>query len=508
MKKNKKLFFFFLFFLLFHFSVFGFNQKIDEILDQSSHQDRLIESYIKEIQSELREEKKQNIKDLFQEDYKKNEETIKKENILENKTKKIPAEYIFSNNELSIPQNDLVRFFIEYYTTVGREYLVRSFKRMEFYYPMVSKYIKEIGLPKDIAALAIIESGYLPRAISQKGALGIWQLMPLTAKIYGLKINDYIDERSDFEKSTQAALLFLKSLSETFNKNWDLIIASYNGGGGYINEQIRKQKDTNFWTLCKTSGFKNETLEFVPRFYAVLTILKNPQKYGFETPQLSEEIPWDKIIMPENLSFDYISKYTGIPVETLEELNPHLKQNMAIKDSFLYIPRNMGDMVFDKLKIALKHQNTNHYQTVQYQNKNQQTSSQKNQNKKEYRKYIIQRGDTIFRIAQTYRVPVEELKSINKLKNNTIHTGQTLLVPVYIAVAAQQNKNQPQNNIQNNKKIKKKNNVIAYTVKKGDTIYSLSKKFGVSIKMLISYNKISEKNLVAGKVLLIPHEES
>lgn len=101
------------------------------------------------------------------------------------------------------------------------------------------------------------------------------------------KINGIVDERMDVEKSTRAALLFLKSLAETFNNNWDLVIASYNGGGGYISSQIRSQKESNFWKICQISGFKNETLEFVPRFYAVLHILKNPEKYNLQAPNLS-----------------------------------------------------------------------------------------------------------------------------------------------------------------------------------------------------------------------------
>lgn len=143
---------------------------LEDLLDDTPKEEKIIEHYIKETSQTIFEE--ENVRD----------------SIFNHLAKKEKGIFLGQEEGICVPQHDLINFFIQYYTTVGRPYLTRSIKQMEIYYPIVEKYIKEIDLPRELAVLGIIESGYNPQALSHKGAMGIWQLMPLTAKIYGLKL--------------------------------------------------------------------------------------------------------------------------------------------------------------------------------------------------------------------------------------------------------------------------------------------------------------------------------
>lgn len=177
--------------------------------------------------------------------------------------------------KLRVVENDHVDYFVKLYTGKQKEVLMGALKRMQFYWPTVLKYAKKYKLPLELAILGIIESEYNPKARSNKGALGIWQLMPRTARILGLKSR----ERTNVEKSTKAAFCFLRGLTLRYHGNWPFVFAAYNSGGTYIHKMIRIHKMWDFWKLYRIPGFKKETYHYVPKFYAILYILKNEDKY-------------------------------------------------------------------------------------------------------------------------------------------------------------------------------------------------------------------------------------
>lgn len=548
--KKKPLFFLFTVLFFAGFSLYGQVPALDEILDETPQEKKLIQHYVRETSLEIaaeKEEKRENLLKLLAEE--------KKQGV-----------FLSHEKGITVPEHDLIQFFVQYYTTVGRPFLLRSLRQMELYYPLVEKNVTELGLPRELAVLGIIESGYTPEALSHKGAMGIWQLMPLTAKIYGLKINGLVDERMDVEKSTRAALLFLKSLSETFNGNWDLVIASYNGGGGYISSQIRNQKESDFWKLCKISGFKSETLEFVPRFYAVLHILQNPEKYDIQAPNLSKPLTFESFTTSKTMELEDVSKLTGIPDYLLEELNPHLKKGVTLPSVSLFVPRNMGKMVAERMDryrgvsvvqgseegsrktavlsrpvenpsrrislhrvkksetlfgIARKYESTveaikklNRLKntriavgmklrvpvsvkpsTVAFQAESQKKLSRSGVKKVEVQKvspktvfYRVQKGDTLFQIAERYRVKVTDLRKWNRME------GESVIIPGQRIKIQQPSGASP---------------MVTYRVQKGDTLYSLSKKFRTPVQTILSYNDLkSEKSLWVGKVIRIPERES
>lgn len=537
--------------------------KFNDILDDKSNQDKIIDNYIKDIKRELspNQQEKEIISDKILSGSNIEIKSIQVESL--NIEDQDESNRIRNFNKIEPVDNEMVKFFVQYYTTAGREYLIRSLERMETYYPVVEKYLKKYGLPLEVSLLIIVESGYMPKALSTKGALGLWQLMPLTAKIYGLKINQYVDERMDVEKSSFAATRYIRDLIETFNGNWELVLASYNGGGGYINSQIRKQKENDFWKLCKASGFKSETLEYVPRFYALLNILKNPEKYDIKAPFLSSKTSFETIVNAKNLSFKSISEYTGVLENTLRELNPHFKEDIALKNCNLFVPSSMSNLVAGRLNRNVREERI----AIRFagQNDNEVTYSNKPKKKQTANvyKHIVQSKETLSQIAKRYHTTAYKIKKYNNVKK--INKGMVLMIPVYqssyssqvkknsaglsvntsnynkskvtvhkvksgdtlMSIARKYNLNVQDIRQMNNIKgdvIKKgqmiqvrsaggasssgtKKSIVSYRVKKGDTLYSLSKRFNIEIARLVSYNKIGSNQLVTGKTILIPRKE-
>jgi membrane-bound lytic murein transglycosylase D len=157
-------------------------------------------------------------------------------------------------------------------------------ERLKHYYPLFMKNAVKHNLPLEIAALGIVESRLKTSALSHKGALGIWQLMPRTAEVLGLEVSSLSDERTNAAKSTDAAFRHIRNLYEYFRGDWSLTLASYNAGISYVARTAKKYGIQDFWDFYKIPEFKKETLHYVPRIYAVAHILRNPKKYGISSP--------------------------------------------------------------------------------------------------------------------------------------------------------------------------------------------------------------------------------
>ncbi len=464
--------------------------SLDDLLNESSKEDQIIDSYIDETRKELVEEKipakvvsKKNDKVV---------EFIKKDSVDGKETLK-------EFNSIKPVDNDLVRFFIKYYSTVGRAFLKRSINRMKIYFPLVKKHLIKNNLPLELSVLAIVESGYNPEALSHKVARGMWQLMPLTGKIYNLKIGNYIDERMDIDKSTEAAILYLKSLGEMFNKNWDLVIASYNGGGGYISSLIRKHKKTDFWKLCKISGFWSETLEFVPRFYAILHILKNAEKYNFTLPGLDHSVGFEKVTVPKNVQLKTIAKSSSIPLAIINKLNPHFKKCIALENCNLFVPKTMGNMVVRKIRTNLR------FKSIVLNKE----PTHRVKHKKRYRiiYYKIRRGDSISKIAKKFRISSSLIYKYNRIKKyRRLSIGKVIKVLKPISNRKIIAKKRRKRNVRKKFNIKlKKQPVLKHIVKSGDTLFRIAKRYRVSPKKIIRYNRLANpKRIFRGMVLKIP----
>jgi len=246
-----------------------------------------------------------------------------------------------SARTVSIEDNSRVQAWIHYFTQRDRERFQRFLSRGSRYKSLVQSILKKNGLPEEFYYLAMIESGYVTHARSHAHAVGIWQFIAATGKQYGLLQNGEVDERRDVVRATQAAALYLKDLYRTY-RSWPLAMAAYNAGEGRINQAIQRAGTRNFWTLARRGFLPNETENYVPKFYAAALIGKNPTKYGLQI-SLQPELKFPKkMSVRGGTSLQVVAQRTGVSVEVLQSLNPHLRASRvpsSMKRYSLWVPK-------------------------------------------------------------------------------------------------------------------------------------------------------------------------
>jgi membrane-bound lytic murein transglycosylase D len=223
--------------------------------------------------------------------------------------------------------NPQVGFFLDRFTGEYRDTISTYLGRSGRFMSMIRETLKKHGLPEDLVFTAMIESGFNPVATSRAGARGLWQFMAATAKRYGLRVDQWVDERLDPEKSTVAAAAYLRDLYNLFG-SWFLAQAAYNAGEAAIARAIRATGSSDFWTLARTSLLHRETKEFVPQIVAATQIGREPHRFGFEPVQHSAPAV-DRVAVPPATDLRWLSASTGIGVDTLQSLNPALVRGVT-----------------------------------------------------------------------------------------------------------------------------------------------------------------------------------
>src|SRR5213594_2005813 len=196
-----------------------------------------------------------------------------------------------------VVMNHQVKFFVDRFTTSRRDVVGLWLQRSPHYLGMIRPVFRSKGLPDELAYTAMIESGFNPRAVSRVGAKGLWQFMASTARLYGLRVDRWVDERLDPEKSTVAAASYLRDLHTRYG-SWDLAQAAYNAGAVKVDRAVRKTGSTDFWTLAGTKLLKRETKDFVPAIQAVVVIGRDPSLYGFESNGPTTLPEFDHVTVP------------------------------------------------------------------------------------------------------------------------------------------------------------------------------------------------------------------
>jgi membrane-bound lytic murein transglycosylase D len=220
-----------------------------------------------------------------------------------------------------------VEAFIERFTGSRRDIVSLWLSRSQQYLGMIREVFRKHGLPEDLAFVAMIESGFNPLAVSRAGAKGLWQFMAGTARRYGLRVDQWVDERYDAEKSTRAAAAYLKDLYQQFG-SWALAKAAYNAGELRIVEAIRAVGSSDFWTLARSRFLQQETKEFVPAIHAATVIGRDPARYGFEPVEVKPPAT-ETVAVPPSTSLKQIAAASGISLDTLRALNPALVRGIT-----------------------------------------------------------------------------------------------------------------------------------------------------------------------------------
>ncbi len=333
--------------------------------------------------------------------------------------------------------------------------------------PLLKHKIKSSGIPEEMLYLSMAESNFLVKAYSKANAAGLWQFMRGTGRHYGLRIDTYIDERKDILKSTDAAITYLKYLHKKFGK-WYLAIMAYNCGEGRVRQAIRRAKSDDLKKLLKVYRWKRrqyiprETRDYIRKIVALSITAK---KIGFFTNDDNYHLLNRGVSMPivpvkinSDIHISDVSKILNMPYDELRNLNKHLKYNITPPDNKMhkiYIPYSRL-VFFNQNKDKLKDY------------------------KSSFRIYIVSKGDNLYDLGHAFGIPYKMIKAANGLKSNTLRLKQKLIIPVRA-----------------DKKISyKPNKNIIYTIKRGDTLGKISKKFNVRISNLLKNNQKTRKSVL------------
>ncbi|MGQ9802145.1 MAG: LysM peptidoglycan-binding domain-containing protein [Candidatus Saccharicenans sp.] len=389
---------------------------------------------------------------------------------------------ITNHKTIPLVENKWVQAEIKSFQTVERRFFEEAYRRSGLYRPMIVEELRKSGLPEELSWLPLIESGYKPRALSRARALGLWQFIASTGYRYGLRRDKFIDERMDPVKSTRAAIKYLLELHDFFG-DWTTAIAAYNCGEMRVQNVIRAQKIDyldNFWDLFANLPY--ETARYVPRFIATLMILENPEKYGFNLPPLDPALNYETVILQKPVKLSALASKLGLSQEQLVQLNPELRHDSTPDYQYeLRVPAGWAETTLACLRDL---PNWMPPEAV-------------------FGWHTVKKGETLGLIARRYRTTINAIVRLNNLRNSRlIYPGQRLKIPGRaqglmpaeddggpVTLASGQASTADQ--------------AIVYVVKTGDTLYQISRNYGVSIDRIKRDNNLSNDTLVPGQKLII-----
>ena len=365
--------------------------------------------------------------------------------------------------------NDSVESNLEYFKTRGRVVFQIWLDRAARYIPVMKDIFKEKNLPEDLVYVAMIESGFNPYAVSWCRAVGPWQFMPATGKLYGLKIDWWIDERKDPIKSTTAAAEHLKDLHNLFG-SWPLAIASYNAGAGKVQRAVLRTRSDDFWDLRASRYIRKETKNYVPTWMAATIIAKNPEAYGFSVTTV-DPYRYDEVVIEESTDLRLIARCAECTYQDIKELNPEIKRWVTPPQYAKYTLR----IPYGKKDAFL----VNYAAVPQDQ-------------KIKWERHEVKKGETLSSLAKLYNTKPEAIRDINGLKKNRIAPGKHLLIPVDV-----NGKNLEVNYLTMGQDSKQQK--ILYRVRRGETLMRIAKSHNVTIADIREWNKGLGKTVRAGQ---------
>ena len=326
-----------------------------------------------------------------------------------------------------MPYNNMVRTCIDRYTKKGRSQISYLLGISEYYFPIIEEEIDRIGVPRELKYLPIIESALNPKATSRAGAKGLWQFMFTTGKLYGLRANNYIDERFDPAKATTAALLYLKDLYDMF-QNWELAIAAYNCGPGNVKKAIiRSGGSTDFWKIFP--WLPRETRGYLPGFIAASYIMTYYMDHGICPMEPELPIATDTIHINKNLHFNQIVEICGADIEELRALNPQYLKDIIPGENETYILRltnNTTTKFVENQDTIYKHNADKYFPKTNIEKMLKE--AKENNGAGNLIRHKIKNGETLGSIALKYRVSVKQIMKWNDMRNTNIRAGKYLKI--------------------------------------------------------------------------------
>jgi membrane-bound lytic murein transglycosylase D len=397
-------------------------------------------------------------------------------------------------HDIPIPDNQKILSYVEVFQGRLRDYIQESLERGAKYLPMIQNVFRAEGLPLDLAYIPIIESSFKTNALSKASAKGPWQFMKGTAEEHDLKVDWFIDERSDPEKATVAAAHYLKTLSKMFDGDWNLVLAAYNGGPGRVSRAMKRSGIDDFWRLSATTKWlPKETREYVPLILAAVIIGRNPAQYGFEVAA-AEPTAYEKVAVPRAIDLRRVAEWAGTSVDEIQSLNPELRRwttPVKYPDYEMKVPVGTAD----KLSAKLAEASPADFSAFKW--------------------YTAKKGETLLTVARRFGVSRGDVAEANNLSTKSrLRPGQELIIPRAPAtlLAARTERTAPTQVA--SRAIAEdattpavaqpaRVSYITYKVKQGDTLFSIAQLFDTTVAKIKSWNRLSTNRIAPGARLKI-----
>lgn len=443
----------------------------------------------------------------------------------------------FQNMQRSIPlqYNSIVHSFVDYFIYKKPSFTKKMLERKNFYFPIFEKYLAKYNMPDELKYLSMLESGLNPKAISHAKAVGLWQFMKPTGKDFGLRVDEYVDDRMDIEKSTEAACKYFRQLYNIFG-DWELVLASYNTGPGNLRRAIRRAGNiTNYWQLHPY--LHKDTRAYVPQFTAIMYMMNHADEYGIFPEEIMEPVAVEKVIIDGYLDLEIFSNMSGISIDDIQKHNPSIlkgvlpahSRGFELKipaESYAYFEANR-QMILDSaqrqngVSVMLASNKdviengvviigggsaraSNDNETIVEENdKPEKVEDEIKKIRKVKKKtYTVKKGDVLNRIAEKYDVDMYDLKVWNHLKSSKIMVGQKLIILDDVEEVVE-----VERTIKEERKSKKtieKTKPKYHIVQRGDTLWSISQRYGgISVEKIKKMNGLRSNSVKKGQKLKI-----
>lgn len=428
--------------------------------------------------------------------------------------------------------NRLVLKWIDYFQGPGRPHMERYLSRSTRYAPVMKEVLRKEGLPEDLIYIALIESGFSSTAHSSASAVGYWQFIKGTAKQYHMRVDSFVDERRDFERSTLAAADYFKGLYNLFGA-WYLAIASYNVGENRVKSLVMRHKTRDFWQLARENKLPQETVDYVPKFLAARLIAKEPEKYGFTDIEYMPALEFATVTYTTPIDIRRLATEMGLEYDDLRDLNPMFKRGVA--------PMPKGSS-----KLVLRVPKGTEAKAIAAASAAAANTTMRYVAEDDYSYYRVRRGDTVSSIAKKFNISQTKILQLNRLSHRSVlNVGRRLRVPSEdVATLGPAKSSQIESRVKRERdrdrvpaqesaakktqapstkvasrsrevthqeskhRESAKRHVVAnhtHVVRRGENLALIARKYKVSVRELASHNRLKNQSTIfVGKRLEIP----
>ena len=386
-------------------------------------------------------------------------------------SKDLRESYEDSFRKVSLDSNKRVDKWIHYFTGRGRKHMKTYLERSSRYIPIMRAVLKENNMPSDLIYVALIESGFSPKALSRANAVGYWQFIHGTGKRYGLRIDGFVDERRDPILSTQAASQYFKDLYSLFG-SWQLALAAYNSGEYRVNRAVLRHYTRDFWILSSKKALPRETRNYIPKLIATIRIAQDPEKYGFYDLDFQPIMSYDLVPLKRSISLFKLAKNLRISKEEMKKLNPMYKGEyvpLYESNTFIRVPSGSLNQALASLDKSFMSKPKYKYHYHYW--------------------YRVKRGDSLYKIARRHKTTVRRLRRANNIRSNSsfLRIGQRIKIPAKKLVASKS---------AGKRELAQAGKKEFHVVKKGQSLSVVARLYGLSLSQLKKLNNIQGSPLI------------